>query len=112
MKPAFVLMDPDDLKNEVQRPEFMALIEKGYFIGSDVLLTDESRDGRIRNRLGLVMLPPHEGSDGILRGQTMILTNQEKLNKQMERLVNVVIGCFVAGTVIGFMILGYFIHVW
>lgn len=104
-------MDPSDLKNEIQRPEFVALIEKGYFIGSDVLLTDESGDGRIRHRLGLLMLPS-EGSEGLLRGQTMILTNQEKINKQMERLVNVATGCFAAGTVIGLMILGYLIHVW
>lgn len=56
--PVFHKMDALQLPAEVRDPAFQALVEKGYSIGT-VMILAEGREGEEKHTVGLIMLPPN-----------------------------------------------------
>jgi hypothetical protein len=113
---AYYVIDADTIKKDMRDAAFVSLIEQGYRPGCHIVMGGEDNNGKLEQKIGLLMFPPvvpgSEQLDLILGGQKMILGYQEKQLKYLERLGSIVIGCLILGIVIGLMILGYLIHVW
>lgn len=58
LAPVFHRMDAVQLPNEVRDAAFVALVEKGYTIGTVIMLA-EGREGEEKHTVGLIMLPPN-----------------------------------------------------
>lgn len=57
LQPVFYTMDALQMKREVASPAFIALLEKGYTIGTVIMLAEEV-GGIDRHTVGLIMVPP------------------------------------------------------
>lgn len=59
-KPQIVKLNPANLDQEIQGPVLCALVDKGWTLGTTVILEDPRAGEGDRIRIGLIMLPPRD----------------------------------------------------
>ena len=58
MKPTLIQVDPARLREAMDLPELVALVDDGWTIGSTVILEDPTKPQGSQLRVGFIMLPP------------------------------------------------------
>lgn len=58
-RPQLIKLDPKNLDDEVRGPILSGLVEKGWTVGTSLILHDPRADEHDQMRVGLLMIPPH-----------------------------------------------------
>jgi len=58
-KPQIVTINPHNIREEIQSPVVVALLERGYVVESSLILEDPREPEGNRHRLGLILVQRH-----------------------------------------------------